>query len=174
MNAFGESYKNVPVNYAIEETPLGTGGAIRFALQEANDDSVLVLNGDTFLEADLKAMLTLHKTLNRPITIAVTKVPEMARYGGVLIENGHVEGFIEKGITGAGFINAGIYAMDRNLSWPETLPQRFSFESDFLSPLVKELHPAAFTCAGRFLDIGIPEDLDRAESLVGGKDDFSD
>lgn len=163
-DAFGSSCRGIPLDYAVEEDPLGTGGAIRLALSHARESSVLVLNGDTYLDADFTAMLALHDSVDRTMTMAVTRVQDMSRYGGVMLENGHVAGFIEKGKTGPGWINAGVYVLASSFVWPEGLPSRFSFETEVLLPLLHQLHPAAFSCAGQFLDIGTPEDFDRAQT----------
>ncbi len=163
LERFRESYRGIPLSYAIEETPLGTGGAIQLALQRGSEPSVLVLNGDTYLEADFSAMLALHVSSRKPMTMAITRVPDVGRYGGLTIEQGLVAGFSEKGRSGSGWINAGVYAMERAFPWPRNLKAPFSFETDVLAPHVKEINPAAFACDGRFLDIGVPEDLDRAQ-----------
>lgn len=164
LDRFRDSYRGMSLGYVIEEIPRGTGGAIRLALQHAKEPSVLVLNGDTFLELDFATMLSVHATSTRPITIAVTNVNQMARYGGVVVDQEHAIGFVEKGRTGAGWINAGVYAIDRDFPWPEDLPPRFSFEMDVLTKYLQQLHPTVFRCDGRFLDIGTPEDLDRAQT----------
>jgi D-glycero-alpha-D-manno-heptose 1-phosphate guanylyltransferase len=170
INQFRQSYHGVPIEYIIEETPLGTGGAIRFAMQKAVEHSVLVLNGDTYLDADFSAMLSLHIAAGSPITMAVTNVNDMARYGGIVIEGQQVVRFVEKGQVGSGWINAGVYAINRDFPWLEGLPSRFSFEMDVLARDLDRLCPTAFPCAGEFLDIGTPEDLDRAqERLLGQK-----
>jgi D-glycero-alpha-D-manno-heptose 1-phosphate guanylyltransferase len=163
IDAFGNNYKGIPLSYAIEESPLGTGGAIRLALEQVTEPSALVLNGDTYLEADFAAMLSLHVSAGRPMTMAVTQVGDVARYGGVTMNQGDVTGFIEKGQSKAGWINAGVYALERNFPWPEHLVAPFSFETDVLVPRVNQLQPVSFPCNGRFLDIGVPEDLDRAQ-----------
>jgi D-glycero-alpha-D-manno-heptose 1-phosphate guanylyltransferase len=163
LEAFRESYRGVPLKYVAEETPLGTGGAIRLALQYVQEPSVLVLNGDTYLDANFSAMLALHLCAGRPITMAITQVEDMERYGGVVIDNEQVLAFIEKGRKGPGWINAGAYILSRNFPWPEHLPSQFSFETDVLAPFLGRLCPTAFLCDGYFLDIGIPEDLDRAQ-----------
>jgi len=164
INHFGESYRGVPVRYVVEETPLGTGGAIRRALRETSEAAVFVLNGDTYLDVDYAQMHTAHAALGGTITIAVAPVNEMVRYGGVAIDGDYVTGFIEKGRTGFGWINAGVYALDRDFPWPDNLPTRFSFETDVLAEYVTQLRPAVFRCRGQFLDIGTPEDLDRAQT----------
>lgn len=164
LRAFAASYRGIALDYAIEETPLGTGGAIRKALQQAERSPVLVLNGDTYLDVDFAALHAAHIAAAQPMTMAVAKVENTARYGGVKVESGHIAGFIEKGLTGPGWINGGTYVLNRDFPWPQNLPPRFSFETDVLTPFVSSLCPAAFLCDGYFLDIGIPEDLDRAQA----------
>ncbi len=161
---FGQSYGGMRIGYAIEEMPLGTGGAIRKALALAREDAVLVLNGDTFLEADYAAMMRFHRTEDAAMTMAVAWQDDVARYGGVVVSDRHVIGFQEKGRKGAGWINAGAYVLNHDFEWPAELEGRFSFEKQVLTPRVSELRPAAFTVSGYFLDIGVPEDFDRAQT----------
>jgi NDP-sugar pyrophosphorylase family protein len=87
LQRLGNHYRGVRIDYAIEESPLGTGGAIRLALGHAHEPSVLVLNGDTYLESDLATLVESHKSSRRPLTMAVVRVDDTARYGGVLIED---------------------------------------------------------------------------------------
>lgn len=171
---FGPAFRGMRIDYAVEETPLGTGGAIRMALAQASEDSVLVLNGDTFLEADYPAMLRFHAAAGTAMTMAVSHQEDVARYGAVIVHDGHVVGFEEKGNPGSpngrpGWINAGAYVLNRNLPWPEGLAERFSFETEVLMPEIKRIAPAAFEVEGFFLDIGVPEDLDRAQSVLAGQ-----
>jgi D-glycero-alpha-D-manno-heptose 1-phosphate guanylyltransferase len=171
-NHFGSDFHGLRVDYAIETAPLGTGGAIRAALEKVSEDAVLVLNGDTFLDADYAAMLAYHRQEAVPLTLAVTRLADVSRYGGVAIEGSseglRVTGFREKGRTGAGWINAGAYALRTDLPWPPQLPEKFSLETDFLAPHIDTLAPAAFPVSGFFLDIGVPEDLDRAQTELAG------
>ena len=161
---FGSSFHGIQIEYVIEPEPLGTGGAIRTALEQAHEPSVLVLNGDTFLAANLAALLSAHDTAEAAFTMAIAHQLDIARYGGVLLNGDRVVGFEEKGRTGPGWINAGVYAITRDLAWPPGLQGKFSFERDFLMPEIERLSPLAFPTDGFFLDIGIPEDLDRAQT----------
>lgn len=163
LDRFRDGYRGLSLDFVIEDTPLGTGGAIRRALQHATESAVFVLNGDTYLKLHFAAMLSAHVAAGEPFTMAVTHVDDVRRYGGVSIEDEHIVGFIEKGRTGPGWINAGVYAMDREFPWPANLPSRFSFELDVLAKSIVQLHPNVFRCNGQFLDIGTPEDLDRAQ-----------
>jgi D-glycero-alpha-D-manno-heptose 1-phosphate guanylyltransferase len=165
---FGASFNGMHLEYAIESVPLGTGGAIRLALQQAQEESVLVLNGDTFLDADYKALLRFHAIEQSSLTIAIAHVANAARYGRVQVNDNRIVGFEEKGHSGPGWINAGAYAIGRNFEWPLALPEKFSFEFDILSPEIGRLLPAAYPVNGFFLDIGLPEDLDRAQTELAG------
>jgi D-glycero-alpha-D-manno-heptose 1-phosphate guanylyltransferase len=160
---FGAAFRGMRLDYAVESQPLGTGGAIRFALGQTSEDTV-VFNGDTFLDADFNRMLRFHSTQAASVTLAVAHVDDLARYGGVAIEDDRIVGFEEKGHSGPGWINAGVYALSRNLAWPAALAERFSIERDFFEPELTRLRPAAYKVEGFFLDIGVPEDFDRAQT----------
>jgi D-glycero-alpha-D-manno-heptose 1-phosphate guanylyltransferase len=163
IDAFHEGYCGLPLTYVVEESPLGTGGAIREALRHVNGSSALVMNGDTYVKLDFAAMFSRHLRGESPITMAVTKVDDTARYGGVVVKDQRVVGFVEKGKKGPGWINAGVYVLSRNFPWPQLFASRFSFENDVLTPFLTDLRPTAFPHTGYFLDIGVPEDLDRAQ-----------
>jgi D-glycero-alpha-D-manno-heptose 1-phosphate guanylyltransferase len=163
---FGATFDGMKIEYVIESVPLGTGGAIRLALTRAREESVLVLNGDTFLDADYTDMLRFHAAESAAVTLAVVHRDDVSRYGGVTIEGDRIVGFEEKGRSGSGWISAGTYVLARDLGWPPALPEKFSIETDFFMPEVARFRPAAFKVDGFFLDIGIPEDLDRAQTVL--------
>lgn len=168
QNHFGSSFDGMTIDYVVESTPLGTGGAIRLALDRAREESVLVLNGDTFLDANYASMMSFHAECGAAVTLAVVHCDDVSRYGGVTIDGQRVVGFEEKGRSGpgpkAGWISAGTYVLARNLAWPPALAEKFSIERDFFASEVARLRPAAFKVEGFFLDIGIPEDYDRAQT----------
>jgi D-glycero-alpha-D-manno-heptose 1-phosphate guanylyltransferase len=169
IDAFKHNYRGLPLIYAIEESPLGTGGAIRLSLDHVRKPFALVLNGDTFLDLDLLSISAFHSSMGRSMTMAVTQVDDTSRYGGVVLQNNLVAGFTEKSHRGAGWINAGVYVLNRDFPWPPNLPPHFSFERDVLNSHLDSLEPAAFRCEGYFLDIGVPKDLDRAQADLGKK-----
>jgi D-glycero-alpha-D-manno-heptose 1-phosphate guanylyltransferase len=173
MDTFGDGYRGVPITYVVEEVPLGTGGAIRKALDFCQEECCLVLNGDTYLDLDYAALWESHRASNSSITMAVAEVADCGRYGRVQIgrmgATEYVAGFEEKGRGGKGWINAGVYALKRQFPWPTELGDRFSFENDVLVPHVETLRPQAFRHTGYFLDIGVPADLDRAESELASR-----
>lgn len=161
---FQNNYEDLEIAYAEEETPLGTGGAIINALSHCDaNQPVFVLNGDTFLKLNYRAMHQQHLTTHSQLTMALTQVADCSRYGKVLVTNNKVCGFTEKGEQGAGCINAGVYLLNTNLFAEFSLPPQFSFEKDFLLPHCQQLNPHAFMASDYFIDIGIPADYLRAQ-----------
>lgn len=162
--AIGATYLGMQIEYCEEQTPLGTGGAIRAALSLARSRDVLVMNGDTYVDVDLPALLAAHALEQERLTVCCASVADTGRFGRVRIEQGRILGFEEKTSHAPGCINAGIYVMARDLL-SASPTGAFSFERDFLAPHVAELRPLAFTVDGVFVDIGVPDDLVRAQSL---------
>ena len=161
---FGEQFDGLELAYAVEDEPLGTGGATLRALTLASSGSVFVLNGDTLVDLDYAAMLSRHIDHGAIASIAVAEVADCTRYGRILVQEDCVVGFAEKGQSGSGQINAGAYVLNRDVFAPYNMPTVFSLEKDFFVPYIKQLHPLAFVTSGYFIDIGIPEDLARAQS----------
>lgn len=165
VSHFGDSYRGCPIRYAFEESPLGTGGAIRFALRQTSEDDVFVLNGDTLLDLDLAAMTAAHIAKGAQMTIALRRVPDVSRYGAVVTDaDKAIQTFGEKSAKGPGWINAGVWLIRRTIFENSDLPEIFSFEADFIAKQLKRLRPVGFETDGYFIDIGIPEDLVRAQA----------
>jgi D-glycero-alpha-D-manno-heptose 1-phosphate guanylyltransferase len=156
---------SIPIHYAVEETPLGTGGAMAFALAEhAGNEPVIVLNGDSYSRVDYKALYAAHNKTGGKLTIVLRHVPDTSRYsyGAVAIEDGVITYFGEGAPGKPGLINAGVYVMDPKLFAENDMPQAFSFERDFLPPRLATLKPHAFSVDDYFIDIGVPADYARA------------
>lgn len=153
----------VPVDWVVEETPLGTGGAMRYVLaQKEIQEPVLVLNGDSYVRADCRALYAQHQDGNEQFSMVLREVADSGRYGTVQVQEGVVTSF-GKGQEGKpGLINAGVYVVSPGI-FNEPLPEAFSFEQDFLPPRLAALKPKAFIADGYFIDIGIPDDYARAQ-----------
>jgi D-glycero-alpha-D-manno-heptose 1-phosphate guanylyltransferase len=164
---FGAQFEGLELAYAAEDEPLGTGGAILNALTLASSPVVFALNGDTYVDVDYAAMLSRHTALGVHVSIAVAEVPDCTRYGRVLLEQDRIVGYAEKGQSGPGKISVGVYAMNSDLFASYNMPGVFSLENDFFVPHIRQLRPLAFLTPGYFIDIGIPEDLARAQSELG-------
>jgi D-glycero-alpha-D-manno-heptose 1-phosphate guanylyltransferase len=158
----GSEYRGYPVHWSIEREPLGTGGGMRQAFEQSRAQEALVVNADTFFDVDFDAMLRLHRQTDAAITLALRSVHDVGRYGGVTLDaDGRICRFEEKGRHGPGLINGGTYFVDTRV-WDSAPAGRFSFESDVLQARVRDLPMFGFHSEGYFIDIGIPEDLERA------------
>ena len=164
---FGDGRKwGVAIDYSQESQPLGTAGAVKLAasyLKQASN--FLVMNGDSFLELDLRQFIQFHGEHGGLVSMAVRKVPNAARYGTVHMDANHrVVGFSEKtGAAAPGVINGGVYAFTRAVL--DQIPQGpASFEQDVF-PRVLEQGVYGLEQHGMFIDIGTPEDYARAQTL---------
>jgi len=165
---FGYVYQGMSLNYSVEDEPLGTGGAIRQALAGLPDAEVVVLNGDTLFRVDLKAMADIHRNNGKRLTIALKQVADSGRFGRVEVStDGVITNFLEKVRGGPGWINGGVYVLNRDLFTDFSMPVRFSFEQDLVEPNIDGIRPRAFKSDAYFIDIGIPEDYQRAQQEIG-------
>jgi D-glycero-alpha-D-manno-heptose 1-phosphate guanylyltransferase len=159
---FQQRFAGMDLVYAVESTPLGTGGGVRLALTMCKADFVFVFNGDTYLDLEVGDVADHWRTHHHPIIIG-REVADTARYGRLMTSSGLVTGFSEKSISGPGIINAGCYVLEKSAldAFPPNTP--FSMETDYLVPLVAKEVVDVFVTSGKFIDIGIPEDFQRAQ-----------
>jgi D-glycero-alpha-D-manno-heptose 1-phosphate guanylyltransferase len=159
---FGTLYKNIQIEYSVEDKPLFTGGAIKQALRFCREDYVMVLNGDTFFDVNLMAMSSQAVKSGSPLTIAVKEMFDFDRYGKLRIENDRILAFEEKVFAKQGYINGGIYCLQRD-ALTSIEQEAFSFEMDFAEKYCDKFLIRAFVSNGYFIDIGIPEEYERAQ-----------
>ena len=167
VSHFGAYFAGMELVYEIEQTPLGTGGAVRQAMMQCGADHVFVFNGDTFLDLEVPDVEAHWQAHHAPIIVG-REVPDTARYGRLEKSDGRVMGFSEKGVAGPGLINAGCYVLPIEILNGFTLGQLFSLEADFLAKAVKSQRFDLFVTDGHFIDIGVPEDYARAQSELSG------
>lgn len=166
VSHFGDEFSGLHITYATEHKPLGTGGAIRLAMEYCQSDPVFVFNGDTFLELDADAVEIQWRERRQPLIVACN-VSDTSRYGRLLVDGKTVRGFSEKGVGGPGLINAGCYFMSKAQLSGFDLYSTFSLENDYLPVAVKESNLDFCVCTGRFIDIGVPTDYARAQIELG-------
>lgn len=159
---FGDEFQGMELCYRFEEQPLGTGGAVRLALERCTDDHAFVFNGDTFLDLRAAEVEALWQTHREPVIVA-RAVADVARYGRLETAGPHVVGFTEKGAPGAGLINAGCYVLPRQALDRRAPGVPFSLEQDYFHAAVKNSPVRVFVSDGYFIDIGVPEDYARAQ-----------
>ncbi len=152
-----------------EDQPQGTGGALRLAASNVQTRTLLVLNGDSFFNADLAALRTLHATNNGAVTMALAHASDSRRFGAVSLDSDNrVRNFREKpsGDPVKAIVNAGIYFMSRDFlaSLPERSP--LSLEKDVLPTLCLTGRLYGLAGKGRLVDIGTPESFESAGEIL--------
>jgi NDP-sugar pyrophosphorylase family protein len=157
---------HVRIRYSRENEPLGTGGALKLA-EAIISDPVLVLNGDSYVEWSLVPMLELFKAKDADLILVLQAVADVTRYGTVeLDQDGRVTKFIEKGSrAGSGLINAGVYLIRKQMVADLPADTAISLERDVF-PRVLDRRVFGFVSTGLFIDIGIPDDFKRAQTLL--------
>jgi D-glycero-alpha-D-manno-heptose 1-phosphate guanylyltransferase len=121
----------------------------------------LVVNGDTFFDISFSEFLTTHIANNDLLTIALQYMDRADRYGLVQVEDSRIKKFEEKKPNGTGWINAGIYAINKSIL--TSLPEKYSWEQDFMNPQVDKIQIKAACFESYFIDIGVPEDYEKAQ-----------
>ena len=154
---FKEKYKNIDIIYSDEDIPLGTGGAIKKALILAKDENIFIINGDTFFDVDLKEMYQFHKKNSSKLTLAIKGMEKFDRYGSLILEEDRIIKFEEKKYNDKGYINGGIYLINKELL-NEKEKESFSFEKEILENENLKIEKYGYKSEGYFIDIGIPED----------------
>ena len=173
---FGDGRRwGVHIAYAVETSPLGTAGALKNA-RDYVTGTTLVLNGDSYLEVDLRAMVTAHRARRaadgRAVgTLAAVSVEDTTAGGALEMDGaGRIGGFREKGEAGPGWINGGIYVLEPEVweSIPEGRPVSIERET-FPHLLAQGYHLYAYPVGGFFVDIGTPQAYRRFQQYVEEK-----
>lgn len=156
------------LEWVVEQQLLGTGGALRHVRTRLSSDPVLVMNGDTWLDIDLKPFVEQSRAEGAHVAVACAEVDNVARYGSIECDaEGWIRRFVEKRSSpeGAGLVNGGVYLFSQTALAELKVTRAESLERDFL-----QTRPAgsikAYVGRGRFLDIGTPEALSRADAVI--------
>jgi D-glycero-alpha-D-manno-heptose 1-phosphate guanylyltransferase len=151
--------------FSVEEEPLGTGGAIYKACQFISTNDTIVLNADTFFGVSFSKLAVFHQTSAAACTLTLKPMKSFDRYGLVEInDQNQVIGFSEKKYHETGLINGGVYALSVPSFLRHSFPPVFSFEKDYLEKKFSSEHIAGQISDAYFIDIGIPEDYQRAQT----------
>jgi D-glycero-alpha-D-manno-heptose 1-phosphate guanylyltransferase len=150
--------KNYNISYVVEQTPLGTGGAIKHVFDKYRLDESVVVNGDTILEGNFSGMLRpLNISDGEKVRVVGVEVQNRVQFGGFVIDRkNRIKRFIEKGCIGPGIINAGIYRMNKSIF--NEIDKSFSLETQIFPKLVNGKHLYVYIVKGNFFDIGTPKD----------------
>ena len=167
ISYFGNQFNSIEIIYSIEKEDelLGTGGAIKKAMQLCISNKIYIFNGDTFLDIEIEKIEEQFK-LNKKNIIVSKYQSDLSRYGKLIIENENLKGFKEKGASGDGYINAGCYLFKKEIINHFPIQSSFSFEEEFISKKLKELQIEVFSSNSLFIDIGIPSDYELAQNVL--------
>lgn len=169
---FGSLYRSVPITYSPEESPLGTGGALLVASRNLAAP-FLVLNGDTFFEVPRSSLTAFYKRNASECTLSLFRTGEDQRFGGVAIdESNRIISFDAAKSLPSTLANGGVYLFSPGLmsSTRFVAGDVCSLEREFIPELLTlgvKVHGVEFS--GRFIDIGVPLDLVRAETFFAAK-----
>lgn len=160
---FGDKFENIELAYSVEDEPLGTGGAIKKAMNQVKNNKVYIINGDTFFDVDLKSLVLEDDS---KLILSLKHMTNFDRYGCVESDdNNLITAFIEKGYRESGNINGGIYLASKNIFDNFDLDEKFSFE-EFMQVSFEKLTISVKVFQKYFIDIGIPEDYQKAQSEI--------
>lgn len=150
---------------SVESEPLGTGGAVQLACSKTSAENVIITNGDTLFKIHIQELAAFHQQQKAACTLALKPMKNFSRYGAVeLATNGEIVDFKEKQYFSEGFINGGVYALNISSFLKKKFPEKFSFEKEYLEKYYANGNIAGMVQDEYFIDIGIPEDYERAQT----------
>lgn len=156
------------IQISLEPEPMGTAGALRYGHSQLRSDPVLVMNGDSFVDADLCAFTDNHLHCGAPASLLCAEVLDTSRYGRVEVSpDGDIKKFVEKGknAAGPGLVSAGVYLLGAPLIDEIASGSASSIEHDvFASGSAGRLH--AYFGPFPFIDIGTPESFEEASRFM--------
>ncbi len=153
------------VRYSLEEKPLGTAGPLKRI--KGLEPDFLVMNGDLLTDLPFKKFIQSHFRMGRLATVAVFRRAVKVDFGVVVEKSQKIIDYLEKPVLGYS-VSMGIYAFNRDIL--KQIPNhRFDFP-DIVHKLIKiDENPAVFRFSGRWLDIGRPDDWEKADRLFERK-----
>ena len=165
----GDRHFGVDIDYSVEKQQLGTGGAVQEALPFLRRQTLLLMNGDSYCDVDIGAMVNRHVTLRRKASVALTRVENSSRFGSVILDDkDRIVRLDEKAAnSGPCWINAGVYLFDRDLVERIALKPPISLERDLFPDWISRHSVFGFR-GGRFIDIGVPESYRLADTFFQG------
>lgn len=170
QNYFGDNFRNVPIDYAIESSPLGTGGGLMHSLQFLkNDEPFVVLNGDTYFSISLSKLQEAYRNHHSDWCLALFNNNDKKRYLGISVDVNHqIQAFKAENLKDQ-WVNGGVYLLTQeplkklNLK----LTDKISIEENiFPMALALGQKMIGIEFEETFIDIGIPEDFLRAQTIL--------
>lgn len=166
---FGRQAFGLHLAYAVEDAPLGTGGALRNAVGLATSETVLVINGDSYTDVDLHGLVADHDESNADLTVVVAGAEGRVDCGSVMVDrDGRLTGFEEKqSVPHTLYLNAGIYVASRHLLFEIPIGGEVSLERELLPAWLRQSKCIrAFISKNSCIDIGTPERYVNAQEVL--------
>jgi len=163
---FGERYSGIPIDYSVEDEPLGTGGGIKRAIaKHSSEGSFVVTNGDIITDLPLKRMLEEFQSAGG-ISASMLVVPYRSRFGVVKIDKlKTVRGFEEKAAFPDIWINGGVYMLN-GTKILKNLPDKGDIERETFPKLVTHGELLSYPYYGEWLFIDSLKDLKELEEAA--------
>ncbi len=163
---FKNQYKSIQLEYVDCEESLGSGGALKKAMQKVNALAVFVLNGETLFDVSLRRLFNFKRSKETDIAIAIHFVPEAAECGSVKIDSdARIIKFNEKADQYAEeYIYGGISCIGTRYFLNKDTPKEFSMGSDFIEKYYGSDSMYGFKCYSYFIDIRTTENLKKAQN----------
>ena len=166
ISYINEFHPDIDVTFVIEDSPLGTGGAIKASLKEVKAKNVLVVNGDTFFNINLNAFYNASLTNQYAFTMALQRMERNYRYGFVeLDEKNEIISFCEKQESNNVLINTGFYIINKEQVNFDANKDIFSLEKDFFESDLRKIKLYGIEFNDEFIDIGVPYDFNKAQTF---------
>jgi len=166
---FKNRYKDIEILYSIDHEAFGTGGSIKTALLHTREENVIIINGDTFFQVYLNDLLSIHIQNLNDITMSLKPMQNIDRYGSVKVDgSGRILSLKKQSQNTPGLIDGGVYIVNRRVIHYFKDKTHFSF-NDFINNNIRNLKIGSMTINELFIDIGVPEDYDRAQELLRNK-----
>lgn len=171
IDYFGNSHKGAELDYAIEKTPLGTGGGLLLAAEKIGDDTpFLLLNGDTYFAVDLKTLTAFSRANDADWSFSLFRTNEVGRYMGMdVTPQGQITSLKSGSSQPGRLANGGVYWVRSRalLSGKFALGDKVSLEDDiFPAAMAFGQRLFGIEFPGAFIDIGVPDDYQRAPTLL--------
>jgi NDP-sugar pyrophosphorylase family protein len=167
-----EAPEDIEITFSVEPSPLGTGGAIKFAEPWIRSDPFFVLNGDSLAPGlDFQTLEKAYRSSSDIwITLGIAQIEKTGRYGTVEFdEQNRVTAFLEKAERENGWINTGVYCISRRALDAIEPNKNISIETDIFPSLAAAGRLRVFRAEPPLLDMGTPDGLEAMEGFLKSK-----
>jgi mannose-1-phosphate guanylyltransferase / phosphomannomutase len=171
-NYFGDGEDfDMSLQYATEETPLGTAGSVKNAQDALRDEPFLVISGDALTDIDLSELIKFHQGNGALVTVGLTRVPDPLEFGIIIVDDdGRIQRFLEKPTWGQVFsdtVNTGIYVMEPEVLSEFSAGEFADWSGDIFPQLLDRGAPLyGWIADGYWEDVGTHESYLKAQADV--------